>query len=123
MTRKAEDGRNSEVGFEPRITLISAESRGRSSEREGPTATLTTSNAQGTTTSNAQLLRTTAGGRTSEGQGLKLSINFGAMLNTVDADKLLRVIDPIENSPGANPEFAQSGKVVGHADEPTVHHY
>jgi hypothetical protein len=45
------------------------------------------------------------------------------MLNPVDANNLFRVIDPIENSPVANPEFAQFGKIVGHADEATVHHY
>jgi len=52
----------------------------------------------------------------------KLSINFGAMLNAIDANNLFWVIDPIEDSPVANAEFAQASKIFRHADETTMHH-
>ena len=39
------------------------------------------------------------------------------MLNAINADDLLRMIDPVENSPVADAEFAETGELIRHANE------
>lgn len=51
---------------------------------------------------------------------LEVPIDFGAVLDAVDADKGLRGIVPIKDAPVANAEFAEARKVVRHADEPPM---
>ena len=52
--------------------------------------------------------------------GLEIAIDFGAVLDAVDADESLRGIDPVEDAPVADAEFAQAGKFVRHSDETPV---
>ena len=54
------------------------------------------------------------------GLGLEIAIDFGAMLDAVDADEGLRRIYPIEDAPVADAEVAQARKFVWHADETPV---
>ena len=52
--------------------------------------------------------------------GLEIAIDFGAVLDAVDADESLRGIDPVEDAPVADTEFAQARKFVRHSDETPV---
>ena len=49
-------------------------------------------------------------------------IDFGAVLNPVDADNFFAMINPLENPPVADAEFAETGQVFGHSNEPPVNH-
>jgi hypothetical protein len=48
---------------------------------------------------------------------LELPINFGTMLNAIDADDLLGMINPIENSLVAGAQFAETSELIRHAGE------
>lgn len=63
-------------------------------------------------------------GRAGSGAEIRLiiAIDFGAGLDAVDADEGLRVLDPVEDAPVAHPQFAKSGEIVRHADQPPMHH-
>ena len=51
---------------------------------------------------------------------LEIAIDFGAVLDAVDADESLRGINPVEDAPVADAEFAQARKFVRHSDETPV---
>ena len=49
-----------------------------------------------------------------------IAIDFGAVLDAVDADQSLRGIDSVEDAPVADAEFAQARKFVRHSNETPV---
>ena len=53
---------------------------------------------------------------------LKIAVHLGTVLDAVDADDGLWMIDPVKNAPIAHPQFAKSGEIVRHADQPPMHH-
>ena len=53
---------------------------------------------------------------------LETAINFRAVLDAVNADKLFCGIDPVKNAIVAHTEFAEFRQILRHADEPTMHH-
>jgi hypothetical protein len=54
---------------------------------------------------------------------LEATVCFRSMLNSVDAYGLLAMIDPIKDTPITYAQFAQSGKIIRHADQPPVNHH
>ena len=54
--------------------------------------------------------------------GSEIAIDFGAVLDAVDADEGLWMIDPVEDAPVAHAQFAKTGEVVRHSDQSAMHH-
>lgn len=54
-------------------------------------------------------------------RGSEIAINFGTVLYSVNSDDGLRMVNPIKDAPIADAKFAQTGKIVWHAHEPTMH--
>ena len=52
----------------------------------------------------------------------KIAIYFRAMLDSINADNFFAMINPVENPPVADAEFAEAGQVVGHSNQPTMNH-
>jgi hypothetical protein len=50
------------------------------------------------------------------------AVNFGTVLDAVNADPLLCGIKPIKDSVIAHAELAESGQIFRHANEPTMNH-
>jgi hypothetical protein len=53
---------------------------------------------------------------------LKVAIDFGTVLDAVNADNLFGGINPVEDAVIAHAELAEFGQIVGHADKPAMHH-
>ena len=53
----------------------------------------------------------------------KIAINFRTMLNPINADDFFAMINPVENPPVADAEFAETGQIIGHSDEPPMDHH
>jgi hypothetical protein len=53
---------------------------------------------------------------------LEMTIDFGTVLDAVNADNFFCGINPIENSVIAHPQLAESGQILRHSNEPTMHH-
>ena len=52
----------------------------------------------------------------------EFAIDFGTVLDAVNADQLFCGINPIEDAVIAHAELAESGQIFRHPDEPTMHH-
>ena len=50
------------------------------------------------------------------------AIDFGAVLDAVDANEFFRGIHPVEDAVIAHAEFAQARQILGHSHEPPVNH-
>jgi len=44
------------------------------------------------------------------------------MLNSINTDDFFAMINPVKNPPVANAEFAETGQIVGHSNQPPVNH-
>jgi len=53
---------------------------------------------------------------------LEVTIDFGAVLDAVNANELFGWINPVENTVVADAELAESRQIFRHADEPAMHH-
>jgi len=53
---------------------------------------------------------------------LEMSIDFGTVLDTVNADNLFCGINPIEDAVITHAELAESGQIHRHSNEPAMHH-
>jgi hypothetical protein len=53
---------------------------------------------------------------------LEVAIDFGTVLDAVNADNHFCGINPIEDAIIAHAELAESGQIVRHTDEPAMHH-
>lgn len=53
---------------------------------------------------------------------LEVAVDFGTGLDAVNANNLFCGINPIEDAIIAHAELAESGQIVRHTDEPTMHH-
>ncbi len=51
-----------------------------------------------------------------------MTIDFGTVLDAVNADNLFCGINPIEDAIIAHAEHAESGQIFRHTDEPAMHH-
>ena len=51
-----------------------------------------------------------------------MAIDFGTVLDAVNADNLFCGINPIEDAIIAHAELAESGQIIRHTDEPAMHH-
>ena len=49
-------------------------------------------------------------------------IDLRPMLDSIDTDNLLGMINPIENAPVANTQFAQARQIIGHTDQSPMDH-
>ena len=52
----------------------------------------------------------------------KVAIDFGTMLDAINADNLFGGINPVENAVVADAELAGFGQIIGHSNEPAMHH-
>ena len=52
----------------------------------------------------------------------KVTIDFGTVLDAVNADELFGRINPVEDAVVADAELAESGQIHRHPDEPAMHH-
>src|SRR5438128_1231016 len=52
----------------------------------------------------------------------ELTIDFGTVLDAVNADELFCRINPVKDAVIANAELAESGQILWHSDEPAMHH-
>src|SRR5450756_1333925 len=53
---------------------------------------------------------------------LELPIDFGTVLDAVNADELFCRINPVEDAVVADAELAESRQIHRHPDEPAMHH-
>ena len=51
-----------------------------------------------------------------------MTIDFGTVLDAVNADEFFCGINPIKDAVIAHTELAESGQIFRHADEPTMNH-
>ncbi len=49
-------------------------------------------------------------------------IDLRPMLDSIDTDNLLGMINPIENAPVTNTQFAQARQIIGHTDQSPMDH-
>lgn len=53
----------------------------------------------------------------------KIAINFGAVLNSINADDFFAVINPVKDPPITNAKLAKACQIVRHSDEPAMDHH